>query len=275
MNAGHRTFEIRCALALSGALDEREFAELDEHVKECGDCRRRLDEAMWMDCQLAMVRERAMGRLRAPKGMMERFAIRAGSEGIPLKQRRHAAIPRVALGALAVAVLSVLPFAIKPRDRDLARHAAPVAAALAETPGHSALSSGDPSTGRGPGKMRSSHRSGVRRYMRGVGSPFGFRDAPGDGTAAGFRLAAISSLPANPRPRLAFVSVGAGSSCDGDRPVSSLPDLNPEAAPGRRVFCYNPRIASLTSLDLFHAAATNGPQLLDESLEFRWTRGGP
>jgi len=279
MNQNHEMFEIRCSLAVSGGLSEGEFAELNEHLNDCGECRQRLDEALWVDCQLVMAGGRGVGRLRAPRGMMERFLARAANEGIPVRQRRQAAIPCVALGALAVAILCLAPFAIGVRGRDVLRRdaQADTVAAASAVEGWNFLTAAAVLRGadRRFTKSHSVHRRIGHRSAIRAGASLDFQFPLLDEIAAWLRRDAFSPSTADPRPALVFVSAEAASSCDGDRAVLSLPDLKTVVAPGPRVFCYNPRIASLTSLDLFHAAASNGPRVFSDTSGFTWRRGGP
>ncbi len=87
MTTNHTYFEVMCALAASGQLTKTEHAELREHSEHCVLCRNRLVEMRQSGFQLFLARAFKTPSKRLPKGMQERFAARAISEGIPLSSR--------------------------------------------------------------------------------------------------------------------------------------------------------------------------------------------
>ena len=79
----HGDFEILCALAACGQLTKMERAELREHADHCVSCHTRLVEMRQVGIQLLLARAFKTRSKQLPKGMQERFAARAISEGIP------------------------------------------------------------------------------------------------------------------------------------------------------------------------------------------------
>jgi hypothetical protein len=280
MTSGHHFFEVLCALAISGELDERALAEFGIHARECDVCRQRLMELAFVGSQLSQAREFKSKRIRAPKGMLERFITRAADEGVPLQLRRRALAPHLAFGALAMAILAVAPAALRwkaPAPASAAPSAMPAAGQQSPTPDRS---------------TSNALHSTVKHQLAIFRAPASF---PARRKAAGAKAETRSSiaklhapLPAsvqarepyadnpqvmfvslNPQPHVftlwtekpalptAFLLSDNRSSCDAIAIRRQPWDLNPSAEPGRHIFCYNSGVTSLTSVELFHATASN------------------
>jgi hypothetical protein len=107
MTTNHIYFEAMCALAVSGQLTKTEHAELRAHSEQCVLCRNRLVEMRQSGFQLFLARAFKTPSKRLPKGMQERFAARAISEGIPLTSR-SAGTGFNALGMVTVLLVLLL-----------------------------------------------------------------------------------------------------------------------------------------------------------------------
>jgi len=107
MTTNHTYFEVMCSLAASGQLTKTEQVELREHSEHCVLCRNRLVEMRQSGFQLFLARAFKTPSKRLPKGMQERFAARAISEGIPLSSR-SAGTGFNALGMVTVLLLVLL-----------------------------------------------------------------------------------------------------------------------------------------------------------------------
>lgn len=83
MNVRHRIFEVQCVLASSGQLSGRRLEKLREHAANCAVCRKHLRDLAELNVRMwTAISDRSMGP--APKGMTERFVLRAIREGVPL-----------------------------------------------------------------------------------------------------------------------------------------------------------------------------------------------
>ncbi len=122
MTTNHAYFEVMCALAASGQLTKTEQVELREHSEHCVLCRNRLLEMRQSGFQLFLARAFKTPSKRLPKGMQERFAARAISEGIPLSSR-SAGSGFHALGMVTVLLLVLLLVAAALQDGPFTRPA--------------------------------------------------------------------------------------------------------------------------------------------------------
>jgi hypothetical protein len=122
MTTNHAYFEVMCALAASGQLTKTEQVELREHSEHCVLCRNRLLEMRQSGFQLFLARAFKTPSKRLPKGMQERFAARAISEGIPLTSR-SAGSGFHALGMVTVLLLVLLLVAAALQDGPFTRPA--------------------------------------------------------------------------------------------------------------------------------------------------------
>jgi hypothetical protein len=107
MNSDHAYFAVLCALAASGQLTRAEQAELHAHSRQCVLCRDRLVEMHQLNVQLFLAQAPKRGDRKPPQGMGGRFALRAISEGIPLRTP-SAGISLHALGLVTVVLLALL-----------------------------------------------------------------------------------------------------------------------------------------------------------------------
>jgi hypothetical protein len=112
MTIDHRHFEINCVLAASGQLADREFVELTNHLRGCDVCQNRLIEMAFIGSQLALARKPKVAAPTSSKGLLERFAARAASEGIQLKPTKKTHFVHNLAGAAILALLSVLLLAV-------------------------------------------------------------------------------------------------------------------------------------------------------------------
>jgi hypothetical protein len=106
MTTNHNDFELLCVLASSGDLKSEERVDLSAHLEGCAFCRERLLEMRQLSEQLVLAQARKGPRRRLPKGMKDRFLVRAVREGIPLSPPRPGTESH-ALG-MATALLLVL-----------------------------------------------------------------------------------------------------------------------------------------------------------------------
>jgi hypothetical protein len=107
MNRNHEDFEVLCALTASGNLSRTERAELREHVENCAFCHARLVEMRRVEVHLLLARGCKTPGRRSRKGMLEHFAARAMSEGIPLSPRSQG-VGFSALGLVTVLLVALL-----------------------------------------------------------------------------------------------------------------------------------------------------------------------
>jgi hypothetical protein len=89
MTTNHADFELLCVLASSGDLESAERAQLRAHLEECVSCRERLLEMRELSEHLVVAQARKGPSRRLPKGMKDRFVVRAVREGIPLSPPRQ------------------------------------------------------------------------------------------------------------------------------------------------------------------------------------------
>ena len=120
MTTNHGDFEILCALAACGQLTKMERAELREHADHCVSCHTRLVEMRQVGIQLLLARAFKTRSKQLPKGMQERFAARAISEGIPLSSR-PTGVGFSALGLVTVLLVALLLVTATLTDRALPR----------------------------------------------------------------------------------------------------------------------------------------------------------
>lgn len=123
MTTNHGDFEILCALAACGQLTKMEHAELREHADHCVSCHTRLVEMRQVGIQLLLARAFKTRSKQLPKGMQERFAARAISEGIPLSSR-PTGVGFSALGLVTVLLVALLLVTATLTDRALPRSVA-------------------------------------------------------------------------------------------------------------------------------------------------------
>jgi hypothetical protein len=107
MNRSHEDFEVLCALTTNRNLTREEHAELREHVENCVFCHTRLVEIRRAEIHLLLAEACKTAGKRSRKGMLERFAARAISEGVPLSPRSQG-IGFSALGLVTVLLVFLL-----------------------------------------------------------------------------------------------------------------------------------------------------------------------
>lgn len=263
MNNLHQAIDVHCALAVSGELDDAAFAALSGHLQECVACRERLAELMWVGSGLIAACERRAMRLRAPAGMRERFVARAVREGVPLKQRRQKVVPYAAAGVLVAAILCAVLVMQRTKPTDAAHESAVVMNDTKLLHGSGSVSETDPDGGVSMYQTTPGHQTAARVVTKGRKSTtIRSRRAPlhiADETRDAFRHGEIATAGNDARLTPVFVWSAGSSNCEEAGVKPSMPSLNAGGTQERRVFCYNPRMASLTSLDLLHAAASNAP----------------
>lgn len=284
MNGDHRRFEVQSALAVSGALDDREFSELARHTQVCAECARRLEEMICAASWLDDARDRRSARHLVPAGMKARFAVRVSSDGeraFPAKKKRAS---RVAVSGLALACLAALLFTHRVRRADPSHEAPAQIAAGDRAPVAAPVLPVRPV----PPKHQPTARfsASLSRHSSGPFASSSLRplipSPPGPFAAPSFRPPIPASLGASPVTPAAFHGFDPGQAsrpsfiettpisrdfswnvdsppCDDVGPRLLLGSLSQSGPAPRRVFCFNPRVASLTSLDLSHAAASNAP----------------
>jgi hypothetical protein len=261
MSTKHSGFEMDCALALCGELDEQRFVALNEHAQACGGCATRLEEFVWVTSQLEAARPTRGRRWKAPEGMRERFQVRAAQEGVVFRGCKKISWPRLAVEAGAIALFMIALFshcgksdepAMKPAATEIAEVRGP------EVPQNSIANLLSPkwitsASNRHCRGNRGKTMQGVAISLNSPALRIRFpKSANGWDSPLSFDAKSLG-LPASSRTR---TPVG----CTESNAAFSLLDLS--GTPQRRVFCYNPRIASLTMLDLKDAAASNVPQYL-------------
>jgi bacterioferritin-associated ferredoxin len=84
----HERFEIICALAANGQATMQELRDLHVHAAQCADCKSRMREMGQISAQALLPCGVKKHRRRLPRGMEERFAVRARAEGVPLQMPR-------------------------------------------------------------------------------------------------------------------------------------------------------------------------------------------
>jgi hypothetical protein len=120
MRIGHRHYEVASALAASGQLTDEEFADFAQHLSGCSECQGRIEELIVVGSQISLVGASRTEDRRVPKGMMMRFVERAAREGLPLKHLRRVQSGYSRAGVLALAslclVLACVNWAFKPHE---------------------------------------------------------------------------------------------------------------------------------------------------------------
>src|SRR5208282_4345787 len=83
----HKNFEGLCALAATGQITGDAMKVLDQHVKECDQCRTFLEEVVPLKAHVAPVVAAKHARIyEPPEGIRERFLQRAAVAGLTLNQ---------------------------------------------------------------------------------------------------------------------------------------------------------------------------------------------
>jgi hypothetical protein len=277
MTIDHRHFEINCVLAASGQLADQEFVELMNHLRGCDVCQNRLVEMAFIGSQLELARKTKVAAPTSSKGLLERFTARAASEGIQLKPTKKTHFVHSLAGASALALLSTLLLAVSLT----AAHKTNWANSASRTAGPQLLRSVTRADGmtrpiHSPtSPVKSSRHSeptrGLLSYNRiqarqsGIGSkaeqtvlPVTTRpyEQHGDGE---YTLVSILLSPSGPPSSDVGISSGSLFNPDAGR-IEDLFQKGNQATPfGKRVFSYDPRVASLTLIDSFRMVASTLP----------------
>src|SRR5579864_8475094 len=80
----HEQFEVMCAQAVTGQMDDAELDELNHHLEDCADCKDRISDFAQISAQALPLYGENYGQRRSPKQLTARFVLRARAEGIPL-----------------------------------------------------------------------------------------------------------------------------------------------------------------------------------------------
>jgi hypothetical protein len=277
MTIDHRHFEINCVLAAGGQLADREFVELMNHLRGCDACQNRLIEMAFIGSQLALARKTKVAAPTNSNGLLERFTARAAREGIQLKPTTKTRFVHKLAGASALVLASALLLAVTLT----AAHKTNWANSASRTVGPQLLRSETRAEGttrpihspKTPVKAsrHSEARRGLLTYNRiearqsGIGSkaeetvlpvttrPF---EQHGDGE---YTLGSTLLSPSRPPSFETGLSTGSLFNPDAGRIEDRFLKGNQATPFGKRVFSYDPRVASLTLVDSFRMAASTLP----------------
>ena len=274
MTMGHRQYEVACALAASGQLSDEEFAEFARHLDRCSDCRGRLAELALVSSGITLVRAAKIPRPGAPKGMLERFIARAAREGIPLRQARQGTYGFHLGGASALAALCLL---LAMLTWAFALHGGRGTVTLRVSNSEQMLplcateAVGSVTQDHAASANVLAHPKAVRREVAvkrvAFAEPRAGADEAWSGAADSSGMLRRGSLDASdlrsptlwsstPQSLRFFVPASSAFEVKGERIEELFLESNQAAQGGKRVFSYDPKIASLTLLEAFHAAQT-------------------
>ena len=290
MTVEHRHFEVNCVLAASGQLADREFVELMNHVRGCDICQNRLIEMALIGIQLALSRKTKVAAPANSKSLLERFTARAASEGIQLKPTKKTHFVHHLAGASALALLSVLLLAVtltaahktnwsnsasrtvspqllrsvtraEGMSRPIHTPQAPV-----EAPRHSAAKRKFLSYNRTEAIQSAIGSRAEESVLPGATRPF---EQHGDGE---YTSGSILLSPSRPPSFEAGISSGSLFNPDAGRIKDLFLKGNQVTQFGKRVFSYDPRVASLTLVDSFRKVASTLPSGSSDQVPlFRFT----
>jgi hypothetical protein len=80
----HKQFEIMCALAVVGQVNDADLGDLKLHIAGCVACQSRISDFAQISAQALPLSGEKYGNQRYPKAMIARFVERARAEGVPL-----------------------------------------------------------------------------------------------------------------------------------------------------------------------------------------------
>jgi anti-sigma factor RsiW len=80
----HEQYEELCAQVAVGRLSQADWAELEEHLETCAECRQAAGEFFRLGVDILPSLSHLYGEGRVPPGMKERFLARAQAEGLRL-----------------------------------------------------------------------------------------------------------------------------------------------------------------------------------------------
>src|ERR1700721_371607 len=290
MTIEHRHVEVNCVLAASEQLADREFVELMNHVRGCDVCQNRLIEMALIGIQLALSRKTKVAAPANSKSLLERFTARAASEGIQLKTTKKTHFVHHLAGASALALLSVLLLAVtltaahktnwsnsasrtvspqllrsvtraEGMSRPIHTPQAPV-----EAPRHSAAKRKFLSYNRTEAIQSAIGSRAEESVLPGATRPF---EQHGDGE---YTSGSILLSPSRPPSFEAGISSGSLFNPDAGRIKDLFLKGNQVTQFGKRVFSYDPRVASLTLVDSFRKVASTLPSGSSDQVPlFRFT----
>jgi hypothetical protein len=290
MTIEHRHFEVNCVLAASGQLADREFVELMNHVRGCDICQNRLIEMALIGSQLALSRKTKVAAPANSKSLLERFTARAASEGIQLKPTKKTHFVHHLAGTSALALLFVLLLAVtltaahktnwsnsasrtvspqllrsvtraEGMSRPIHTPQAPV-----EAPRHSAAKRKFLSYNRTEAIQSAIGSRAEESVLPGATRPF---EQHGDGE---YTSGSILLSPSRPPSFEAGISSGSLFNPDAGRIKDLFLKGNQVTQFGKRVFSYDPRVASLTLVDSFRKVASTLPSGSSDQVPlFRFT----
>lgn len=109
MRHDHIPFETMYALAAGDQLTQDELVDLRAHCAGCDACNERLLDMKKMGAELFLVYALQEADQRVPRGMHDRFLMRANREGIPLKPRAEklSTFSMSLLSAVALLVITI------------------------------------------------------------------------------------------------------------------------------------------------------------------------
>ena len=108
MRYDHIPFDTMCAMIAGDQLTLEQHADLRAHCAVCDACRERLLEMKTVGAELFLVYALQESDQRTPKGMQDRFLLRANREGIPLRPRAEKLGPFYTSLLSAVALLVIM-----------------------------------------------------------------------------------------------------------------------------------------------------------------------
>jgi hypothetical protein len=80
----HKQFEIMCALAVVGQVNDADLGDLKLHIAGCVACQSRISDFAQISAQALPLSGEKYGNQRYPKAMIARFVERTRAEGVPL-----------------------------------------------------------------------------------------------------------------------------------------------------------------------------------------------
>jgi hypothetical protein len=81
----HKQFEIMCALAVVGQVNDADLGDLKLHIAGCAACQSRISDFAQISAQALPLSGERYRNHRYPKGMTARFVERARASGVPLR----------------------------------------------------------------------------------------------------------------------------------------------------------------------------------------------
>lgn len=85
----HKQFEIMCALAVVGQVNDADLRDLKLHLAGCTACQDRISDFAQISAQALSLTDRKYCNYRHPKAMTARFVERARAAGVPFRGSAH------------------------------------------------------------------------------------------------------------------------------------------------------------------------------------------